>query len=203
MNEAKLIKRAQSGDFSAFSELINAQKSRIYTLALKMTRNPQDAEDIVQETFLKAIDKIDQFRGEAAFGSWLYSIALNQVRQHLGKQKREDLKPIEEYLPAGDADRFHNSRAVSLFDWRDPHAVFEQDELEKMIEEALEELPVKYREAFLLRYYEELPVKEVARITGQSEAAAKSRILRARLALRDKLSKVFEVSYGKKMPGLH
>ncbi|MBD3233870.1 MAG: sigma-70 family RNA polymerase sigma factor, partial [candidate division Zixibacteria bacterium] len=121
MNEAILIKKAQSGDFSSFSELIEAHKSRIYSLALKMTRNPQDSEDIVQETFLKAIDKIDQFRGEAAFGSWIYSIALNQVRQHLGKQKREDLKPIEEYLPVGDADRLHNSKAVRLFDWQDPH----------------------------------------------------------------------------------
>ncbi|MBD3232544.1 MAG: hypothetical protein GF315_02345, partial [candidate division Zixibacteria bacterium] len=78
-----------------------------------------------------------------------------------------------------------------------------QEELEKLIEEALEELPLKYKEAFLLRYYQELPVKEVASITGQSEAATKSRILRARLALRDKLSRAFEVSYGKKMSGLH
>ena len=79
----------------------------------------------------------------------------------------------------------------------------ESEELRKAIDSAVNSLPYKYREAFLLRYIEELPVKEVARLTGESEAAAKSRILRARLAMRNKLSSIFEEKYGKKMPGLH
>jgi len=71
MNERELIAKAQAGDFEAFSVLVNANKSKIYALGLKMTANPQDAEDIVQETFLKAIDNIDKFRGESSFGTWL------------------------------------------------------------------------------------------------------------------------------------
>ena len=197
MNEKELVRQAQSGDFDAFAKLVDANKGRIFALARKMTGNDQDAEDILQETLLKAIDKIDQFRGEAAFGSWLYSIALNQARQHLGREKRADLMTIEEYLPAkGKGDAHGNS---GLFDWRDPHTLLENEELSEIIDEAIGDLPVKYREAFLLRYFEELSVKEVARIIKQSEAATKSRILRARLALRDKLSTVFEVRYGKEL----
>ncbi|MBD3170655.1 MAG: sigma-70 family RNA polymerase sigma factor [candidate division Zixibacteria bacterium] len=199
MNEKKLVQQAQNGDFSAFTELINAHKGRIYSLALKMTNNPQDSEDIVQDTFLKAIDKIDQFRGEAAFGSWLYSIALNEIRGHFGKQKREDLKPVEEYLPAQGAHSEGGSNSAHVFDWGDPHRILESRELREVIDEAINELPIKYREAFVLRYFEELPVKEVAELIKESVAATKSRILRARLAVRDKLNSVFEDRYGRKM----
>ncbi|MCP4633441.1 MAG: RNA polymerase sigma factor [candidate division Zixibacteria bacterium] len=203
MDEKQLVAQAQAGNFSAFNELVNANKGRIYSLALKMTRNSDDSEDIVQETFLKAIDKIDQFRGEAAFGSWLYSIALNEIRKHLGTQKKEQLKPIEEYLPKGHHTHSVDEKEIHLFDWRNPHSELESGELQEIIDKAVDELPLKYKEAFLLRYYEELPVKDVARIIKESEASTKSRILRARLALRDKLSKIFEDSYGKEMPGLH
>lgn len=201
MNESMLVKKAQAGDFDAFVKLVDGYKGRIFALGRKMTGNEQDAEDIVQETLLKAIDNIDQFRGDAAFGSWLYAIALNQARQFLGKQKHVDLKPIEEYLPSRNADDMHDAHA--LFDWKDPHSLLESEELRKIIDDAISELPVKYREAFLLRYFEELSVKEVAAIIEESEAATKSRILRARLALRDKLTSVFEVRYGKELPGLH
>jgi RNA polymerase sigma-70 factor (ECF subfamily) len=201
MSEKELVRRAQSGDFDAFVELVDSQKGRIYALARKMTGNEQDAEDIVQETLLKAIDNIEQFRGEASFGSWLYAIALNQGRKHLGLEKRTDLRPVEDYLPSTRSGNDH--AAIRLFDWRDPHSQLEQEQLAQIIDEAIDELPLKYREAFLLRYYEELSVKEVADIIKQSEAATKSRILRARLALRDKLSSVFEELYGKEMPGIH
>ncbi len=197
MSEKQLVRAAKSGDFKAFMALIDAHKDKIYGLARKLAGNKQDAEDIVQDTLLKAIDKIDQFRGEAAFGTWLYSIALNEARAHYGKQQRTDLKPIEEYLPSGSAES--HDHAMRLFDWKDPHDQLEESELRRIIDEAISKLPYKYREAFLLRYIEELPVKEVARLTGQTEASAKSRILRARLALRDKLDKIFGGYYGREM----
>lgn len=199
MNERELVKRAQSGDFKAFTELIDTHKSKIYALAHKLAGNKQDAEDIVQETFLKAIDKIDQFRGEASFGTWLYSIALNQSRAGFAKNSRIDLKPVEEYLP-GTHDHTEGAHAgFNLFDWDDPHSIMENDELREMIDKEIAELPYKYREAFVLRYIEELSVKEVAKMIGESEAATKSRILRARLALRDALSNIFEERYGRQM----
>lgn len=194
MNEKQLVQAARSGDFKAFTALIDAHKDKIYGLARKLSGNEQDAEDIVQDTFLKAIDKIDQFRGDASFGTWLYSIALNEARAHYGKQQKTDLKPIEEYLPSGSGES--HDHAMRLFDWKNPHDQLEESELRRVIDESIAELPYKYREAFLLRYIEELSVKEVARLTGQSEASAKSRILRARLALRDKLDKIFGGHHG-------
>ncbi len=199
MNEKELVKKAQSGDFEAFASLVSSQQGRIYNLALKMTGNRSDAEDVVQDTMLKAIDKIDQFRGEASFGTWLYSIALNETRTHLAGWKRTDLKTIEEYLPGEDMHSNSTKSGPSLFDWQDPHQLLEQDELRKIIDDGIEQLPVEYREAFLLRYIEELSIKEVAQLIGESIAATKSRVLRARLALRDYLSHIFEDRYGQKV----
>lgn len=199
MSERELIKRAKNGDFSAFAELIAPEKARIFGLALKMTGNRSDAEDVMQDSLIKAIDNIDRFREESSFGTWLYSIALNQARSLIAKQKQIELKPIEDYLPAGTEDDLHGTGSQRLFDWQDPHKLLENQELRTIIEQGLSELPPKYREAFLLRYYEQLSIKEIAELIGESVAAAKSRVLRARLALRDHLSKAFEDSYGKKV----
>ena len=196
MNERDLVQKARAGNFKAFTALINAHSSKIYALAKRLSGNDQDAEDIVQDTFLKAIDKIEQFRGEASFGTWLYSIALNEGKSLLVKQKRSDLKPIEKYLPSNTAQDLHDGSHLKLFDWKDPHEVLEDGELRKVLDEAINELPYEFRVAFLLRYYEELSIKEIAGIIGESVAATKSRVLRARLALRDRLSKVFEERYG-------
>jgi len=200
MNEKELVRKAQAGDFGAFSELVNMHKTKLYNLAVRMTGNELDAEDVVQETLLKAIDKIDQFRGEASFGTWLYSIALNQTRASLNKEKRTDLRPVEDYLPM-QGDHSHDSVGSmgGILDWKDPHQLLERSELRRIINEAIGTLPVEYREAFLLRYIEELPIKEVAKLIGETVAATKSRVLRARLAVRDYLAKVFEVRYGQEM----
>ena len=189
--------KAQSGDFEAFIELVDAHKGKVYAMVRRLAGNEQDAEDIMQDTLLKAIDKIGQFRGDASFGTWLYSIALNQARAQFSKSKQADLKPIEDYLPMKSAAGSHED--IGLFDWHDPHKALESQQLRDILNEVVAELPYKYREAFLLRYVEELSVKEVARLTKQSEASAKSRILRARLALRDKLSRTFEAEYGKEL----
>jgi len=94
MTEKELVAKARGGDFQAFTELIDAHKNKIYALVRKLTGNTEDAEDIVQETFLRAIDKIDQFRGDASFGTWLYTIALNLTRAQYAKQKQADLQPM-------------------------------------------------------------------------------------------------------------
>ena len=199
MNEKELILRAKSGDFDAFTTLVAKHQSKIYHLALKMTANQQDAEDVVQETLLKAIDKIDQFRGEAAFGTWLYTIALNQTRAILSKEKSRDLKPVEEYLPSDHSSNNSTDAGRKLFEWKDPHKLLEQTELRGQINKALAELPAQYREAFLLRYFEELPIKEVAKLIGESVAATKSRVMRARLAVRNSLSSIFEDRHGQEV----
>jgi RNA polymerase sigma-70 factor, ECF subfamily len=194
MSEKEQIARMQAGDFQAFSELVDAHKNKIYALVHRLVGNKENAEDIIQETFLKAIDNIGQFRGESSFGTWIYAIALNLSRAYFAKQKQADLLPIEDYLPQGGDT--HN-RDTNLYEWQDPHQILETKELRETVNKALDKLPYKYREAFLLRYYNELSVKEIAELTGQSEASAKSRILRARLALRDYLSNEFEGRNGK------
>ncbi len=129
MNEKEDIKLAQAGDFEAFSRLIETNKSKLYALGLKMTGNKQDAEDIVSETLIKAIDNIDKFRGDSAFGTWLYSIALNQSRALLAKQKQTVLKELTEYLPQNSSEDMHQDKSLQLFDWDDPHSQLESAEL--------------------------------------------------------------------------
>jgi len=196
MSEKELVARAQAGDFDAFSALVTANKTKIYALAVKMTGNSEDADDVVQDTLVKAIDNIEHFRGESSFGTWLYSIALNQTRALLSKKKQTDLKPIEEYLPSQPGQSLDEHNNSKLFDWKDPHAALEDQELKEIIDRELAALPYKYREAFLLKYYEELPIKEIAKIINESVASTKSRVLRARLALRERLAEIFEEQYG-------
>jgi RNA polymerase sigma-70 factor (ECF subfamily) len=199
MNEAALIVKAQAGDFQAFMELVKAHQPKVFAMIRRLAGNDQDAEDIMQDTLLRAIDKIEQFRGDSAFGTWLYTIGLNQARAQFAKHKKADLKPIEEYLPSSKAGADHNHDGFKLFDWHDPARELESTQLKQILSGAVANLPYKYREAFLLRYIEELSVKEVARLTKQTEASAKSRILRARLALRDSLSEIFEDEYGRQV----
>lgn len=199
MNEKEDIKLAQSGDFKAFNRLIESNKSKLYSLALKMTGNKLDAEDIVSETLIKAIDNIEKFRGESAFGTWLYSIALNQSRAHLAKQKQTDLKDFDEYFSGNNSDELHQQKNLQLFDWDDPHSKLESDELKIIIQQAIDELPFKFKEVFLLRYLEELSIKEIAEMIDETVASTKSRVLRAKLVVRDSLSKTFEERYGQKM----
>jgi RNA polymerase sigma-70 factor (ECF subfamily) len=187
MNERELVKRAKDGDFQAFNDLVKAHVDRIYRLALKVTKNREDSEDVVQNTFLKAIDKIDQFRGDSSFGTWIYAIALNEIRSHLSGESKMMLKPIDEYLPAG-----HGDGTKELFDWDDPHKYMENKQLQQYIDDTLEKMPDKYSVPFILRYMEDMSVKEIAEILSLSVAATKSRILRARLALRQALSDHFE-----------
>ena len=199
MDEKLLVAKAQAGDFEAFAKLIEANKQRVYALVRRLTANTEDAEDILQDSFLKAIDKIDQFRGEASFGTWLSSIALNEARVLYARKKQFDLKPIEDYLPGAGSHGDDQQDSIRLFDWQDPQSQLESDELRPTVNGAVDKLPYKYREVFVLRYIEELSVKEVARLTKQTVASTKSRILRARLALRDMLSSSFEERYGKKV----
>ncbi len=198
MTETTLIARAQAGDFDAFLELVREHQQSIYALAKRLTGSAEDAEDVLQETLLKAIDKIDTFRAESTFGTWLHAIALNEARRIYSSQQRTDPKPIEEYLPPRLSSGAPPNSGVALFDWGDPAAYVERVELADIIDAALIELAPPYREAFVLRYLEELPVKEVAALIGESEAATKSRILRARLAMRDHIATKLEVSYGKR-----
>jgi RNA polymerase sigma-70 factor (ECF subfamily) len=188
-DEKELVRAAQSGDFKAFTRLIEEYRPKIFGLALKLTKNREDAEDIFQETFLKAIDNIKKFRAESSFGTWLYAICVNAVRARYGRESQVDLLPLEDYLPAG--HEHHESETSELFDWNDPLSKMTNDEIRITLDKAIHELPLKYRIPFLLRYTQEMPVQEVADTLNIKLANAKSRILRARLALRKTLGDYF------------
>lgn len=189
MDEKRLIELAQTGDFAAFQSLVEPHQKRLFALAKRMTGNEQDAEDIVQDTLLKAIDKLETFRAESSFGTWLYSIALNAGRHYLVHQKRQALTPVEELLEGTSHD--HGSH--HLREWRDPHSVMEADEIRKFISGAVDELPAEYSVPFILRYEDELSIKEIADLLELTEAATKSRVLRARLFLREKLDAILKI----------
>jgi len=186
MKEKELVLAAKNGDRDAFNTLISSYTDRIYRLALKISGNEEDAADIFQETFLKAVDNIDSFRGASSFGTWLYSIAMNVMRTCFAKRKRMQLKPLEDYLPD-----HSNGTNSSLLDWGDPHELFENEQMRMIIDEFLMEMPEENSTPFILRYLEEMPVKEIAEVMELSVPAVKSRILRARLALREHLSGKF------------
>ena len=189
-DEKELVRLAQSGDFRAFTELIEGYRPKIFGLALKLSKNREDAEDIFQETFLKAIDNINKFRAESSFGTWLYTICVNVVRAKYGRDGKSELLPIEDYLPA--AGHGHSGgEAAQLFDWNDPLSKMTGDEVREKLDKAIHELPLKYRIPFLLRYTQDMSVQEVADTLNLKLANAKSRILRARMALRQTLSEYF------------
>ena len=186
IDEKELVVQAQAGDFASFTTLIETYQPKIFGLALKMAKNREDAEDIFQETFLKAVDNIQKFRAESSFGTWLYTIAINVIRARYGKENKKELLPLEEYMPVKHGD--HATVSPDLFDWNDPLSQLTNDEVRARIKAALMELPVKYRLPFLLRYDQEMSVQEVADTLKLSLAATKSRILRARMAMRSSLN---------------
>jgi RNA polymerase sigma-70 factor (ECF subfamily) len=188
-DEKELVRLAQSGDFRAFNRLIEGYRPKIFGLALKLAKNREDAEDIFQETFLKAIDNIKKFRAESAFGTWLYSICINAVRAKYGRENKGELLPIEDYLPSGHDQS--ETAAPQLYDWNDPLSQMTDAEIKGKLDVAIDELPLKYRIPFLLRYTQDMSVQEVADALHIKLANAKSRILRARLALRQSLGDYF------------
>lgn len=189
IKEKELLQKAQSGDYKAFNDLIEGYRARIYGLALRLSKNREDAEDVFQETFLKAIDNIKQFRAEASFGTWLYTIAVNIVRAKYARESKTDLLPLEDYLPAkhGHADE----ESSQLLDWNDPLTRLSHQETQQRLNDAIRKLPTMYRIPFILRYVQDMPIQDIADTLKLSLAATKSRILRARLALRKALDDYF------------
>jgi RNA polymerase sigma-70 factor (ECF subfamily) len=185
-------------DVGAYEEILKRYQDKIYGLALRITRNPTDAEDILQEVFLTLTRKIDTFRGESKFSSWLYRIAVNASYMHLrGEKKHETDVSLEDYAPYDEKGTLMGR--IASKDWADrPDKVLFSKEALDIIEKAVNQLPESYRVVFHLRDVEGLSNEEVAEILGLSIPAIKSRLHRGRLFLRDKLSDYFyEWSGGK------
>ncbi len=187
MDETKLIERAKNGDRLAISELVNTYSERIYNLALRILRNHEDAEDILQETFLTVVEKLDQFDGRSQFFTWIYRIATNASLMKLRKKKVV-------FREMDDSDDFQDSFESRVFvDWSQDASLDVYDkEVKKKIDAAVNSLSDIYRSVFVLRDIEGLSIKETSEILSITQENVKIRLRRARQFLRDYLSDYFE-----------
>ena len=183
-DDAALVERARADQPGAFEELVRRHSGRVYRLALRMTGNAQDAEEITQETFLSAHQGLARFRGEAAVTSWLHRIAANFALMRLRHRRISGAAEDQLTQSAGP----NEDRAPPAYPISQPGAHTEQHvldgELQRAIEQAVKRLPEEYRVVFLLRDVEELSYEEIAEATSSTVPAIKSRLHRARLALR-------------------
>jgi RNA polymerase sigma-70 factor, ECF subfamily len=188
-----LVAKSQKGDYSAFEKLVKRYEKKIYNLAYRILGNQEEANDILQETFIQTLRKIKTFRGKSQFSTWLYRIAVNLC---LMKKRRDKKMPtISMDMPVRYKDEDEIKREFAD-DWaKNPLATLENKELKETIDVAIKALPVDYRTVFILRDVNGLPNQEVAKMLKISVAAVKSRLHRARLFLRDKLSQYFK-DYG-------
>lgn len=182
MSESDLVRRATAGDAEAFQALAAAHAAGVYGLALQMTKNPSEAEDVLQDAMLTAFEKLSTFRGASSFKTWLYRIATNAALMRLRKHKRDPEPLPEEWEKPADPRPWTD----------DPLARVQESELQEVLDEALAGLPEIYRTAFWLRDVEGMTNQEVADVLGLTLPAVKSRVLRARLHLRDRLAPYFE-----------
>jgi RNA polymerase sigma-70 factor (ECF subfamily) len=183
-NEQSLIARICSGDSSLFTALVKPYERRVYATALALLRNEADAQDVAQEAILKAFTHLRQFRGESRFSTWLIQITVNEARMRQRKQHAELFEPIE-----GLQEEEGAYTPRDFADWREiPSEALEKSELRALLTKALDSLAQKYREVFLLRDVEQLSIEETAEVLKLSIASVKTRLLRARLMLRDILA---------------
>jgi RNA polymerase sigma-70 factor (ECF subfamily) len=180
-----LLHRARAGEFAAFEELVTRLQPRVYGLARRMLGESHDAEDVTQQTFLSLVEHLDGFRGESSVVTWVLRIAANHALKLLRKRRGLPTVPLGE-TDDGYADLPHPQYIAP---WRDdPADLAGRHETRHLIDRALADLDDKYRAVFVLRDVEGFSVKETADLLGISEANVKVRLLRARLALREKLT---------------
>lgn len=184
LSEVELVRRVRDGERDLFYELVRPYERRVYSAAFAILRNAADAEDAAQEAILKAFRHIRQFREEARFSTWLIQIAVNEARMRRRKDHADVMEPI-----ADRPDESGNYTPRDFADWREiPSETLERKEIREKLAEALASLGEIYREVFVLRDMQHLSIEETAEALGISTASVKTRLLRARLMLRDLLA---------------
>lgn len=181
------LEALRAGDQQEFARLVEAFSGMIYRLAIKMLENPQDAEDVLQETFVKAIHHIHQFDGRSRLSTWLYRIAANEALMLLRKRKRVEVS-IEDPLE----DQDEAQEPLQIIDWCCvPEDEMMSSEARLYLDRAINELSPSLRVVFLLREIEGLSTQETGEVLGLSETAVKTRLSRARLRLRELLTSYY------------
>jgi RNA polymerase sigma-70 factor (ECF subfamily) len=187
-DESVLVEQAKAGDQQAFSALVARYQRKIYRLAKNITRNDEDAEDVLQEAFLKAYEHLDKFEGHSKFYTWIVRIAVNEALMKLRKRRGDREVSLDEPLGLGEEEV---KREIAV--WEDnPEQRYSREEMQDILNEAVDGLKEDFRTVFVLRDIEELSTEETAEVLKISIPAVKSRLLRARLALREKLTRKFK-----------
>ncbi len=183
----KIIRAAQSGDRVAQAQIVKNYEEMVYNLALRLTNNTDEAEGVLQETFLRVLESLDTFRGDAKLGTWIYRIATNYALMKLRKRKRK-LYSLDEYQLDADSDYATFNRSIE----ENPEAMLHNNELRDAMNKAIETLPPKYKTAFILKDVQGFSLQEVADIVEMNVATVKTHIHRARVYLRDRLAEYVE-----------
>ena len=187
-DETALVDRAKAGDTAAFSELVGHYDRRVFRMAKQITQNDDDAEDVLQETFLKAYTHLADFQGNSRFYTWLVRIAVNEALMKLRKRRSDKTVPLDEPIDTGEDEMI---REIAVWD-ENPEETYSRDELANILDQAIQSLKPAYRTVFILRDIEEMSIEETAEALNLSISAVKSRLLRARLQLREKLTRQFK-----------
>jgi RNA polymerase sigma-70 factor (ECF subfamily) len=190
-SDDELIARARAEDFAAFEELLGRYEDKVFRLAFRILRNETDAKEILQETFVSIWRKLDTFKGDSQFGSWVYRIATNAALMRLRSHRRHPEVSTEE-LPIGYLDNYGTPMPAGENWSKRPDDELQSSELRAHIQAAVDALPDIYRTVFVIRDVEGLSTEETAEVLGISVPTVKTRLHRARIALRDAIGGYFD-----------
>ncbi len=179
-----LVTQAQQGDIDSFGQLVRLYQQKVFGLCIKLTGNPTDAEDLAQEAFMKSYQKIHTFRNEADFGTWMHRITVNLYLNQKKKNAKMELTYIDEPVKTNKG----NMQREIMDETSDPLQEVEKQETKRLLQEALNSLSPEHKLVLVLREMEGYSYDEIARLTGSTLGTVKSRMNRARAALKQKLS---------------
>ncbi|MGZ4820471.1 MAG: sigma-70 family RNA polymerase sigma factor [Terriglobales bacterium] len=187
-DELKLVRAAKAGDISAFEQLVRRYDRNVFRIAQHITQNREDAEDVVQDAFLKSYENLKNFQEQSKFYTWLVRIAVNEALMRLRRRRPERVVSLDE-----DVKTDEDSMPREVADWSpNPEQLYTQSELHDILTKTIQGLPSSFRTVFVLRDVEGLSTEETAEALDLSIPAVKSRLLRARLQLRERLNKYFK-----------
>ena len=177
-NEKNLVEKSAKGDIDAFETLIQSHQKKVYNIALRMTKNPEDAQELSQDTFVRAFIAIKKFRGDSSFATWLYRITMNVCTDFLRKRNKAVVVSIEQSV-------YENQQTMQLADNEPgPDEISEKNQLKKLVREAMDLLPPEHRQVLILRDLLDMTYKDIAHTLNINEGTIKSRINRARESLK-------------------
>lgn len=188
LEDQLLVERSKKGDREAFEHLVRLYENKVYTIAYRLMGNHADASDLAQDAFIKIYQALPNFRGDSSFSTWIYHITVNVCRDELRKRQRRPTVSLDE--PTGENNTTYEIRSNAP----GPEEMLDRSETQAMIQECLNNLSDDYRTILVMREIQDLAYEEIAELLGCSLGTVKSRLSRARQALKEKISKQMELS---------